>query len=102
MTTTVKAIYENGVLRPAERLPLPEGATVEVTVTPIPADAPPLTADEWARRVRAARSVEEWAALANACPVPDDGYDVIAAMNETRRANGERLLTRDAETQDRP
>lgn len=33
MTTNLKAIYENGVLRLQEPLPLPEGAEVEVTVT---------------------------------------------------------------------
>ena len=33
MTTNLKAIYENGVLRLQEPLPLPEGAQVEVTVT---------------------------------------------------------------------
>ncbi len=32
MTVTVKAIYENGVLRPAERLPLEEQQRVQVTV----------------------------------------------------------------------
>lgn len=100
--TTVKAIYENGVLRPAERLPFAEGATVEVTVSPAPAEAPAVSLEDWARRVRSAQSVEEWVALANACPLPDDSYDVIRAMNETRRANGERLLTREAEQQDRP
>ena len=33
MTTNLKAIYENGVLRLQEPLPLPEGAQDEVTVT---------------------------------------------------------------------
>ena len=33
MTTNLKAIYENGVLRLEEALPIPEGAQVEVTVT---------------------------------------------------------------------
>ena len=33
MTTNLKAIYENGVLRLKEALPIPEGAQVEVTVT---------------------------------------------------------------------
>ena len=32
MTKTLKAVYENGVLRPSEPLPLSEGQTVEVTV----------------------------------------------------------------------
>ena len=33
MTTNLKAIYEQGVLRLKEPLPLPEGAQVDVTVT---------------------------------------------------------------------
>jgi predicted DNA-binding antitoxin AbrB/MazE fold protein len=33
MTTNLKAIYENGVLRLKEPLPLPEGTQVNVTVT---------------------------------------------------------------------
>jgi len=33
MTTNLKAIYENGVLRLEEPLPLPEGAEVDVTVS---------------------------------------------------------------------
>ena len=33
MTTNLKAIYENGVLKLTEPLPIPEGAHVDVTVT---------------------------------------------------------------------
>lgn len=33
MTTNLKAIYEQGVLRLKESLPLPDGAEVDVTVT---------------------------------------------------------------------
>lgn len=33
MTTNLKAIYENGVLRLKEALPIPDGAQVDVTVT---------------------------------------------------------------------
>ena len=33
MTANIKAIYENGVLRLKEALPIPEGAQVDVTVT---------------------------------------------------------------------
>lgn len=33
MTTNLKAIYENGVLRLEEPLPFPEGAQVDITVT---------------------------------------------------------------------
>ena len=33
MTANIKAIYENGVLRLKEALPIPEGSQVDVTVT---------------------------------------------------------------------
>ena len=42
MTTTVEAIYENGMLKLPAPLPLPEKAHVTVTIqsgTPIPTDA---------------------------------------------------------------
>ena len=32
MTLTIEAVYENGVLKPAQRLPLPEHAKVQITV----------------------------------------------------------------------
>ena len=39
MTITTKATYENGLLRPEQPLPIPEGTQVELTVTP-PAQPP--------------------------------------------------------------
>jgi predicted DNA-binding antitoxin AbrB/MazE fold protein len=38
MAITVEAVYENGVLKPAQPLPFPEHATVRVTIQaePIP------------------------------------------------------------------
>jgi predicted DNA-binding antitoxin AbrB/MazE fold protein len=44
-TITVQAIYRSGVLRPATQLNLPEGATVEVQITPT---ASPSTAKQTA------------------------------------------------------
>jgi predicted DNA-binding antitoxin AbrB/MazE fold protein len=38
MTITIEATYENGVLRPAEPLPLKESQKVRVTVQTQPAD----------------------------------------------------------------
>jgi predicted DNA-binding antitoxin AbrB/MazE fold protein len=38
MTTNLKAVYEKGVLRLKEPLPLPEGTQVDVTVTSTEAD----------------------------------------------------------------
>jgi len=86
--TTVFAVYEGGVLRPAHPLPFAEGETVEVTVAK--PQLPPFL-DEWERRIRAAKSIQEWVALANACPNPDPDFDVVNALNETRRLTGFRL-----------
>ena len=98
MTTTVRAVYENGVLRPDRPLPLAEGAAVDVLVTPVPEN------DEVLQRMRAAKSLEELFAIADSIPAEegDDGFDTLRAMNETRRANGERLLTREDEPGPRP
>ncbi len=38
MGKTVKAVYENGVLRPLEPLSLPEHREVEVSVSEVPAE----------------------------------------------------------------
>jgi len=68
MDRTVRAIYENGVLRPVEPLQLKEGAAVEVTVR----------AEEPVRKKEADRQairefLEELAALPPEGPEPDDG-----------------------------
>jgi predicted DNA-binding antitoxin AbrB/MazE fold protein len=95
MTTTILAVYENGVLRPTQPLPLAEGATVEVTVTsPSPAP-PPADEGDILRRMEAAKSLEELFALANQLPPAADGYDLCQALNENRRLNGEPLLYAD-------
>ena len=92
MTTTVRATYENGTLRLEGPLPLTDGESVDVTVA-----TPALSPAEWERRIRAAKSISEWVELANSCPDEQDDFDVVAAMNETRRARGERLLTEAAQ-----
>lgn len=42
MTTTIKATYVNGVLKPREPLALADGAEVELTLTTPAADEDPL------------------------------------------------------------
>lgn len=97
MTMTVRAVYEGGVLRPVQLLPLAEGETVEVTVARTePAEQvirhPTQAEEAYARRVRAARSLDELhEVLATAPPLPD-GYDMIQALNANRQTTGERLL----------
>jgi predicted DNA-binding antitoxin AbrB/MazE fold protein len=90
MTHTVTATYANGVLRPTTPLPLADGATVEIAVTRVV--PPPTPAEEEAlRRIREAKTMEEWIAAAEAAAElePDDGYDLREALNENRRLSGD-------------
>lgn len=93
---TVRAIYENGVLRPETPLELNNGQNVEVRVVE---DQPPKTFEEWERRKRAAQSFEEWAALAHSFPDPGPEFDVMKAINETRRLTGFRVPDPEPETE---
>ncbi len=95
--TTVLAVYEGGVLRPAHPLPLAEGETVEITVA-----KPRPMSDEWQRRLRAATSVQEWVALANANPNPAPDFDIGRAVNESRQQTGFRLPDPDPEQEGSP
>lgn len=98
MTTRVTAVYENGVLRPAGPLPFAEGETVEVVVeSPKAAPASP-DEDDVARRIAAAQTLTELFDVLNKAPDEDDGYDLLEALNENRRAAGvPRLLFPPAE-----
>ncbi len=85
MTTTIDAYYEGGVFHPKEPLKLPEGTAVRLTVEPVP-DAE-LTEEQVIRRMKAAKSVKELFEAYDLGAKPDD-FDLIAAMNETRRLEG--------------
>lgn len=63
MTKTLTAVYENGVLRPSEPLPLEEGQAVEVTVT---------VTDEGKRNRVLVEALKRIAALP--LESPDDGF----------------------------
>jgi predicted DNA-binding antitoxin AbrB/MazE fold protein len=94
MTTRITAVYENGLLRPTVPLPLAEGETVHLTVeSPAVRPGPP-NRDELIRRIKAAKTFQEWIAAADAAAAlePGDGYDLCEALNENRRRTGERLL----------
>lgn len=88
MTTRVTAVYENGVLRPAGPLPFAEGETVEVVVESSKADPGPPGEDDVTRRIAAARTLAELFEVLNEAPDEDDGYDLLEALNENRRAAG--------------
>lgn len=85
MTVTTTAVYENGVLRPAQPLALKEGETVQLTVT---TPAPRPTDDEIVAMIRAAKSPDELFAIMNAYPTAADGYDLCEALEENRRRDG--------------
>jgi predicted DNA-binding antitoxin AbrB/MazE fold protein len=93
MTQRVTAVFENGLLRPTKPLQLRNGDRVEITVeTPVPATTSP---DEAIRRIRDAKTFDEWIAAAAAAAdlEPDDGYDLEKALNDNRRAAGvDRML----------
>jgi predicted DNA-binding antitoxin AbrB/MazE fold protein len=97
MTMTVRATYVGGVLRPVEPLPLAEGETIDVTIarsqTMGPSRRSPTPEEEdYARRLKAAQSLEEmYAVMATAPPSLEDTYDVADAINESRRLTGFRL-----------
>lgn len=86
MTTTVRAVYQNGVLHPERPLPLAEGTAVDIAVTPAEDE------DELTRRLRSARTFEEWLEVTRLLPPDDGGYDIVAALNENRIWSGEHPL----------
>lgn len=92
--TLVRAIYENGVLRPTEPLHLPEGAAVELTVkeTEFPL---PLSEEEIIRRIEACKTYQDWLEVTKLLPPDDGGYDILKALDENRRWSGERPLLPD-------
>ena len=101
----VPAVYENGVLRPTEPVRLSEGQQVLLYVYPEtdlkPVRPPTAEEEEYARRLKAAKSLEEMYAIMETAPPSPEGYDLCAALNENRRLSGERLLFPDPEPGDR-
>ena len=75
MTKTLKAVYENGVLRPSEPLPLREGQTVEVTV---------MAGDEAERNRELAEELRKIAAI------PADKPDPCAGLSHDQVLSGGR------------
>jgi predicted DNA-binding antitoxin AbrB/MazE fold protein len=102
MTLTIRAVYEGGVLRPMEPLALPEGQSVAVIITTKEPAAPPLraptpTEEDYARRIKAAKSLEEMhAIMETAPPAPNETYDIVEMINESRRLTGFRMPDSDS------
>lgn len=91
MTRNVTAIYENGVLRPTEALPLKDGERIELTLD-IPATE--TARNEAIQRIRTAKNFDEWIDAANEAAKlePPENHDFLESLNETRRQAGERPL----------
>jgi predicted DNA-binding antitoxin AbrB/MazE fold protein len=86
MTITVRAIFENGILRPVEPLSLPEGETVDVTIAmgkpAEPILRPPTPAEQdYARRIKEARSLDEMYAVMETAPGLAEGYDLVSGTD---------------------
>jgi predicted DNA-binding antitoxin AbrB/MazE fold protein len=90
MTKRVIAVYESGTLRPITPLPLRNGDRVEITIEVALPSATVSSSESAAQRIRDAKSFDEWMVGANAAAAtePDDGYDLLEALNENRRATG--------------
>jgi predicted DNA-binding antitoxin AbrB/MazE fold protein len=96
MTITVRATYENGVLRSVEPLTLPESEAVDLTIattqTPEPSlRAPTPDEEDYTRRIKAAKSLDELYAVMATAPKLPEGYDLCRAISTNRKATGERL-----------
>src|SRR5206468_1848281 len=89
--TTVFAVYEGGVLRPVQPLSLNEGETVEITVARPERSAPP-TGEEAERRIREAKTLQDWIEAANTQPAAPDDYDLLEAVNANRHPSERSLI----------
>ena len=99
--TSVTAVYENGMLRPKQPLDLAEGEEVQVAVYPrrpaLPPRPPTPEEENYVRRLSAARTIDELHEIMLTAPQTDEDYNLIRALNDNRRATGERLLFPESE-----
>ena len=88
--TSIIAVYEGGVLRPAHPLPLGEGETVEINIVQSRPGPFPTPADDVSSRLQSAQCFDEWLAATKLLPPDDGGYDIAKALEENRIWSGER------------
>jgi len=86
MEKTFEAVYEHGVLRPLEALPLPDNLHVMITIGDVAGNRPDLagyfTAEEWDAAAHDQISLEEVRrALAS---IPGSLSDTVAESREDR------------------
>ena len=91
----VMAVYENGVLTPREPLKWTEGQIVQRAVDPrqpvVPLRPPTAEEAEFTRRIHATKTLEELFAVIDASAHTLEEYDVVKAMNDSRRLTGFRM-----------
>ncbi len=92
MTTTIRAVFQAGMLRPLQPLDLTEGETVEVTVARDELPLLPLSEEELIQRIQSAQTISEWVEATKLLPADDGGYDIVKALNDNRIWSGERPL----------
>jgi predicted DNA-binding antitoxin AbrB/MazE fold protein len=97
MSTIIRAVYEGGVLRPTKPLTLPEGETVDLIITQTKAPGlelrePTPVEEDYARRIKAAKSLREmFAVMATAPMTPEDEFDIVKEINQSRQVTGFRM-----------
>lgn len=97
MATIIQAVFEGGVLRPTKPLALTEGETVEVIIAEMNSFRPQIreaTSEEedYARRIRRAKSLQEMFAVMATAPLTDgDEFDIVKEINKSRQLTGFRM-----------
>jgi predicted DNA-binding antitoxin AbrB/MazE fold protein len=89
MSTTIHAVYTNGVLRPVTPLSLTEGDKVELTIAQVVSEKTNLAEVEMIKRIQACKNYDEWLQLTRQLPSDDGGYYIEKALEENRRWSGE-------------
>ena len=88
---SVMAVFENGVFRPREPLNLSEGQSVQLSVYPqiplVPLRSRTPEEEDYDRRLMACKTLKEAFAVMDEVP-PSEEFDVVKAMNESRRLTG--------------
>ncbi|HEV3081243.1 MAG TPA: antitoxin family protein [Gemmataceae bacterium] len=89
MSITIRAVYEQGVLRPVKPLPLEEGETVDVTIAKANSSTVAAGEEGIRRRLQCAATISDWVEATQLLPADDGRYDVVKAMNENRLWSGD-------------
>lgn len=97
MTISIRAVYEGGVLRPIQALPLQNGEVVDVTIMKSTIATQPISEEEITMRLKNAPTIAEWVDATRCLPPDEGGYDILGVLNENRLRSGERPIIPDKE-----